>query len=182
MEEIWKDIPGYEGLYQISNLGNVKSLSRIRSNGKCFYLTKEKILKQSLSRKKHGYLCLSLTKNKNEKTHTVHSLMALTFLNHKPKGHMIVIDHINNNPLDNRIENLQIITQRENAYKKQGKYSSSYKGVSFQKKQNKWISRINIKGTVIHLGVFETEIEASDRYKKAVIELNNFTLINKNIY
>ena len=163
--EIWKDIPGYEGLYQVSNLGCVKSLPKYsyRDCGKvhCFY--KEKVLYQSKS--KHGYLYLRLSKNKDKKIYKVHQLVTMAFLNHKPCGHEIVVDHINGNKLDNRVENLQLITNRENSRRVQGSYTSSYKGVSWKKSAKKWISQIQVNKKPIHLGYFKCELAASIAYQ-----------------
>jgi hypothetical protein len=103
MEE-WKDIQGYEGLYQVSNLGRVKS-----------FIRKDKILKQH--KDSAGYLSVTLCNNGNRKKITVHKLMAIVFLNHKPQGNKIVVDHVNNIKNDNRLENLQIISQRLNCSK-----------------------------------------------------------------
>jgi len=160
--EIWKDIPGYEGLYQVSNLGNVKSLGNDRTR-------KEKILKPSVC--KYGYYHVGLYKNGKVKSTVVHQFIAMAFLNHNPCGHKLVIDHRNDNPLDNRVENLQIVTQRFNANKTQGKYTSKYKGVSWHKKANKWISNILINKKQIHLGYFNTEEEASLAYQTKLKEI-----------
>ena len=78
MVEIWKDIKGYEGLYQVSNLGRVKSLSIYRKNSVCEYYSKEKILKPL--KDKGGYLNVRLWKNKKGKTIKIHRLVACNFL------------------------------------------------------------------------------------------------------
>ena len=169
MEEIWKDIPGYEGIYQVSNLGNVKSLSREMIRGKDKFISKERILKPGNNSR--GYLQVILSKDKIQKSKTIHKLVAMAFLNHKPDGtHKLVVDHINNNSLDNRVENLQIISQRKNAYKTQGKYSSKYKGVSWSKQRKKWVVQIYINGKRCNLGFYKTELEGSYVYQN---ELNN---------
>lgn len=151
MNEIWKDIPGYENYYQVSSLGRVKSLRR------------NKVMKGSLSKK--GYPTVVLSVNTIEKNTQVHQLVAMTFLNHTPCGMGLVVDHINNNKLDNRLENLQLITQRENSYRLQGNYSSKYKGVCWFTSRKKWVSRIHIDGKTHHLGYFNTEEEASIAYQ-----------------
>jgi hypothetical protein len=168
--EVWKDIPGYEGLYQVSNLGRVKSLPKeqITANG----VVKKydgKILKGSTTTS--GYRLIVLCVNRNVKAYTIHQLVAMSFLNHKPDGHKLVIDHINDNKSDNRVENLQIVTQRVNTCKTQGKYSSKYKGVCYNKKANKWQSNIRINGKLKHLGLFKCELAASYAYQKALKEL-----------
>lgn len=159
MEEIWKDIPEYEGLYQVSNLGRLKS----------FKYGKEKNLKSPCN--KQGYHMLNLCKNGICKNMKVHQLVAMAFLGHKPKGMNIVIDHINDNPSDNRVENLQIVTQRFNARKTQGKYSSQYKGVSWYTRSNKWVSHIEINNKRYHLGYFKNEYDAHLAYQNALQNL-----------
>lgn len=95
MEE-FKDIEGYEGLYKISNLGNVKN-----KHGR--------ILKPGISR---GYLNVGMCKNKIQKTLYVHRLVAETFINNPENKEYI--DHINGMKTDNRIENLRWATHSEN--------------------------------------------------------------------
>jgi hypothetical protein len=163
MEEIWKDIPTYESLYKISNLGNIKSLPKKKYNNKGYYITKERILKPSIIG--NGYFHIVLTKDGTKKGKTVHQLVAMAFLNHNPDGHKIVVDHINNDTSDNRIDNLQLITQRENAFKTQGNYSSKYKGVCWCKHYNKWRAQIYKNGKNIFLGKFDNEEDANNAYQ-----------------
>ena len=160
--EIWKNIKGYEGLYQVSNKGNVKSLNRFRSNGG---VLKERVLKQSNDG--HGYLKVGLCKNSKINSIKVHKLVAISFLDHIPKGYEIVVDHINNIKTDNKIENLELITNRENCSKDR-KGSSKYTGVSWHKKSGKWLSSIYKNGKNNHLGLFISEIEASNTYQKSL--------------
>lgn len=111
MEEIWKDIKGYEGLYQVSNLGRVKSLER-----KTRFDNQTKIIQTSfLSNRigKRGYVVVSLFKNNKGKTIPIHRLIADAFIpnpENKP-----CIDHINTIRTDNRIENLHWVTSKENS-------------------------------------------------------------------
>ena len=165
--EIWKDVPGYEGIYQVSDMGNVKSLSReVLRNGKYPIIIKEKILKPVLN--SNGYLILGLSKNGFIKKITVHTLVAMAFFNHKPDGtHKIVVDHINNNKLDNRLVNLQLISQRENSSKDK-KGTSQYTGVRLIKSTNKWRTDIRINGNKKFLGLFTDEYEAHLVYQKAL--------------
>jgi hypothetical protein len=165
--EIWKDVPGYEGIYQVSDMGNVKSLSReVLRNGKYPIIIKEKILKPVLN--SNGYLILGLSKNGFIKKITVHTLVAMVFLNHKPDGtHKIVVDHINNNKLDNRLVNLQLISQRENSSKDKKGGTSKYVGVR-SSAINKWRAEITINGKLKYLGTFTDEYEAHLAYQKAL--------------
>ena len=107
MKEEWRDVRGYEGLYQVSNLGNVKSL--VGWNGHK-YIQRELILKPSLTTT--GYYKVSLKKLKDRKEMRVHRLVAEAFIqNIESKPY---INHIDGNPLNNVVDNLEWCTQAEN--------------------------------------------------------------------
>lgn len=152
MEEIWKTIEGYED-YQVSNYGRVKSK-------KC---SKEKISKLSIT--KHGYYTISLYKDKIKKTMNVYQLIAIAFLNHKPCGMDLVVNHKDFNKLNNHVDNLEIVTQRENTNKKHIKSISVFTGVTWCKSNKKWVSQILINNKKIHLGYFLNEIDAHNAYQ-----------------
>lgn len=100
VNEEWRDIEGYKGLYKISNLGNIIS----------FYGKYKKQLKKHYN--KSGYQIAILIKDGKYKTHYVHRLVAQAFIpntENKP-----CIDHINTDRTDNRVENLRWVTQKEN--------------------------------------------------------------------
>ena len=168
MKEIWKDIPGYEGCYQISDHGNVKSLQRkiIRSNSR-LYSAKEHLLNPIISNS--GYRIVSLRKNGNQKTYAVSALIAIAFLDHQP-DRKIVVDHINNIKTDDRLENLQVITQRINSSKDRENPKSKYIGVCWNKNKKKWHSKIHINGKQKFLGYFDDEQEAAVAYRQALKE------------
>ena len=156
--EVWKSIKDYEGLYEVSSLGRVKSLGNDKTR-------KEKILSSGIS--SGGYPVVVLCKNNSKKTRTVHQLVAEVFLGHIPNGMKLVVDHINDIRNDNRLENLQIVTTRENAFKTQGKYSSKYKGVFFNKRTNKYEAQIWSELRVNkRIGQYNTELEASNAYQE----------------
>ena len=95
--ETWKDIEGYEGLYQVSDYGNIRNVRR------------NKNLKPSLN--KYGYLIVSLFKNGNKKYFSIHRLVAEAFIpnpENKP-----TVDHINTIRTDNRVSNLRWLTHKE---------------------------------------------------------------------
>jgi NUMOD4 motif/HNH endonuclease/AP2 domain len=165
--EIWKDIPNYEGLYQVSNFGRVKSLPKLKYLGKITYYTKECIINGTLD--KDGYRIVSIYSNKSYKKIPIHKLVAITFLNYTKSSNYIVIDHIDNCKDNNNLSNLQIITHRQNSSKDRfGKYTSNYIGVSWHKKTKKWISKIFYNGKLKNLGLYNTEIEAHEAYQKAL--------------
>jgi hypothetical protein len=169
--EIWKDIPDFEGYYQVSNLGNVKSLSRtiLGKNDTPTFL-KEKMLKFSTST--NGYYQVILCKNSDRKIFKVHSLVAICFLNHIPDGtHNVVIDHINEIKTDNRIENLRLIGHRENVSRSIKDSTSTYVGVSWSKNAKKWISQITIDGKTKYLGLFDNEEDANKKYLETLKDL-----------
>lgn len=158
--EFWKTINDCPD-YLISNLGNVKSIKR----------GKERILKGGIN--KDGYIYFILCNNGFEKTKTAHQLVAQSFLNHKPCGNKMVVNHINFIRTDNRLENLEIITNRENTNKKHIKSNSKFVGVGWCVKRKKWISRIFINGKRKYLGGFDCEVEASNAYQKELLILNS---------
>jgi hypothetical protein len=110
--EIWKNVEGYEGLYQISNMGRVKTLGRKVKNTSLkrgYRETKDKILKQSIDR--YGYLKVVLNKETQKGYFTVHRLVALAFIDNplnKPS-----VDHKNTIRTDNRVKNLRWLTAKE---------------------------------------------------------------------
>lgn len=108
MEEIWKDIHGYEGLYQVSNLGRVKSLPRGKQWP--YRQTHNNIRKPKLN--KNGYLCVNLSKENNVQWFNVHRLVAMTFL---PNPYNLPeVNHKDEGRIDNRVENLEWCTHQYN--------------------------------------------------------------------
>jgi hypothetical protein len=109
-KEIWKDINGYEGYYQVSSLGNVRSLDRKRRvrNGK-YVLCKGKKLKNS---KGTHYYRVRLSIEGKSKGFNIHRLVAKAFI-HNPHNKKEV-NHIDGNKLNNNLENLEWVTKSEN--------------------------------------------------------------------
>lgn len=100
--EIWKDIKDYEMLYQISNLGNVKSL----------HCNKEKIMKLTIRSKNYPYYFVGLLKNGKRKYFAVHRLVAQAFVNNPNNYNQV--DHLDGNKLNNNANNLEWVTPKEN--------------------------------------------------------------------
>lgn len=103
MEEIWKDIAGYEGLYQVSNLGRVKSLERLANDRGSYRKIEEKIKNMRLGER--GYLIINLSKNNQLKTYRVHRLVAETFIDNPQKYSQV--NHKDGNKQNNCISNLE---------------------------------------------------------------------------
>jgi hypothetical protein len=174
--EIWKDIPNYEGYYQASSLGRIRSIQRkipYKTNKNIFCPVKNKILKQYNNH--DGYLQISLNK-KTQKTFKVHKLIALTFLG---KSNLSV-DHINGIKHDNKIINLQYLSNRDNCRKynlenKENK-TSKYLNICLPKRGSKYLVKTRYNKKNYNLGSFDNEIEAKeiiDLFNKGEIEKIN---------
>lgn len=135
MKEIWKDIPEYEKIYQVSNLGNVRVLDRfvnsaIKNNS--IVKRKGKILKQY---NKGGYLQVTLTINNKRKYYNVQRLVALAFIpnpNNLPQ-----VNHKDENPLNNNVSNLEWCTAKYNC-NYGNRNSKIYNKTSFKKGHIPW--------------------------------------------
>ena len=153
MEEIWKNIPEYEGLYQISNLGRIKSLRG-----------KSKILKQLINR--DGYYVVRLVKNKKRKEYFVHRLIAIFFIEYKNNYKYLederdkifnlkklTVNHKDKNRLNNSIKNLEWCTLRYNINYSSG--TLKVKPIEKLKKLKKYILKLdideNIKKEILNL-------------------------------
>jgi hypothetical protein len=160
-QEIWKSIPGYEN-YEASTLGKIRSLN---------YRGLGKIQELKINTTPNGYALTQLVNGLNKRKFLIHQLIAMTFLDHKPEGHKIVIDHINSDKLDNRLENIQIVTTRQNCSKEKTLKSGLPTGVTSPKRTKKFIARISINGKRQLLGSFSTPEKASQAYQKALQNL-----------
>lgn len=113
MNETWKDIKGFEGFYQVSNLGRIKSITRKIINSGCFTgacLITGRILKQGIDTS--GYNFVNLCKDKKQRSLMVHKLVAIAFIPNplnKPQ-----INHLDYNPQNNNVGNLEWVTAKEN--------------------------------------------------------------------
>ena len=129
--EIWKDITGYEGLYQVSNLGNVKSLNYNKTG-------KEKILKGGKG--KDGYLQVVLCKEDKRKTHTIHRLVATAFIDNP--NNLPQVNHIDENNTNNCVDNLEWCNCKYNI-----NYGTRNKRVSKAQENRKDISKLILQFT-----------------------------------
>lgn len=110
-QEIWKEVPGYEGYYMISNFGIVKSAERYVPQGNSMRHVKEHIKKMSINR--YGYPCVTLCREKKSRTIPIHTLLAKVFIpnpENKP-----FVDHIDTDKTNYSLSNLRWVTPKENA-------------------------------------------------------------------
>jgi len=171
---IWKNIIGYEGSYIISEFGDVVSLERVvvMKNG-----VKRPVQRTEMSPtlRKDGYLSLPLGLRNKRKTNYIHILVACAFLGHTPDSHNTIIDHKDNDKLNNHKDNLQITNVRHNSSKDQFRHNrtSKYTGVSKHSVSGKWQVYIRINGKNKNLGMFNNELQASEAYQVALNDLKN---------
>ena len=156
--EIWKDIPEFEGLYQVSNYGKIKSCKRYVNSVSIKRLVNEKLL--SLAKDKDGYLMAILCKYGSRKTVKIHRLVANAFID-KIDGKNIV-NHIDFDKSNNNIANLEWVSSLENNChsRMKMKSTSKYVGVYFCKRSNNFKTFARINGKKINLGTFKIEEEA----------------------
>jgi hypothetical protein len=121
----------------------------------------------------HGYIRLGIQINGLEKKSVrLHQLIAAAFLDYEFNGSKLVIDHIDSNPLNNNIDNLRIVTFRENVSKEKTIKSGLPVGVWFDKSRNKYFSQIYINNKHFKLGRFNTIEEASNAYHNKLKSLS----------
>lgn len=168
--EIWKDVINYEGLYQVSNLGRVRSVGRTYKTGLgVLRTTEDSIL--SLTINNSGYYCLTLFKDKKLKSKLVHRLVWEAF---NGATYLKVLHNVEGNKLDCRLSNLHIGTVRLNnsEYRLSTKKTSKFIGVSFIKNRNKWKASIFFNKKPFWLGEFKEELEAAKAYQISLNTIN----------
>lgn len=153
--EIYTKIKGFEN-YAISNFGNVLNIKT------------QKFLKSS--KDGNGYLFVKLCKNEKRIMRKIHRLIAEHFIDN-PNNYPCV-DHIDRDRTNNSISNLRWTTSQINSrnMSKKNNCSSIYKGVCFYKKNNNWCSRIVNNYKRIHIGYYNTELEAAVAYNKYITD------------
>lgn len=158
VEEVYMDVLGFEGLYKVSNYGNVLGLK------------KGKILKPDTD--KDGYKIITLSKRPLQKKFKVHRLVYYTFV---PDGERDKqINHLDKDKANNKLSNLETVTLRENNTHRfaDKKTSSKYRGVTRDERYNVWRAQIQVNKVKKHLGQFKTEEEAYEAYLKALKQAN----------
>jgi len=182
--EIWKNIDGYEDRYMLSNLGRIKVKERMavsKDNANIIYYES---LKLNTLNKKSGYYICTLYNDTGHKSFLIHRLIAIYFI--KNPLNYCRVNHINSIRNDNRIENLEWCSNRENVLhgfikgSSRKPKTSKYAGVSFDKVNNRWRAMIYLTELKKQkaLGTFLTEEDAYAAYLSANKEHN---IVNKYI-
>lgn len=138
--EEWKDVVGYEGLYQVSNLGRIRSLNRLCKSGRGYVIHKLSGKIMSLKVHKKGYLEVSLSLNGKRRMHKVHRLVAIAFIEN-PQS-LKEVNHKDENTKNNSVENLEWCSSKYNA-----NYGSRNKRTSLAR--SKAILQYNLNEEVI---------------------------------
>jgi len=145
MSEKWTSIPGYIGLYQVSDLGKVRALEKLDMIGR---KRKEKLLKPSIGHK--GYAKVTLYKNNIRKVIFVHRLVTWVFVRELPKGmKKLQINHVDGDKTNNSLANLEIVTPKENArHAKENGLTTAYE----KGRNNKYARKVTclLDGKVVH--------------------------------
>jgi hypothetical protein len=163
--EIWKSILGYERYYEISNIGRVRGIERFVKHPNGGLLKKNvKYLKPSSNGT--GYMRIMFSKDGLRKEYYVHRLIMEAFVG-KSSLH---INHKNGIRDDNRLENLEYVTIRENQHKRNLNRTLP---LGVQKVRNKYRAVIGINGKKVHLGYFDTVEDASFAFKNKLKTINN---------
>jgi len=159
VSEEWLPVVGLEGSYEVSNTGKVRSIDRVVSvNSGYIRPLKGVLLKGFLVN--GGYLQVDMHINGERIRRLVHSLVSESFIGNSD----LTVDHIDGDKLNNKVENLEYVTQRENIHRyRKGKRDLPI-GVSFCRDRNKYRAEIYIDGRSRHIGRYTTPEEAREAY------------------
>ena len=173
MEELWLPVPDFEGYYEVSNLGRIKSLSRI------VHVT-NRVLKEkfnSMHLKRDGYHSVLLRKPGVKKTIQLHRIVAKAFI--KNPDNKDAVNHIDGNKLNNCVNNLEWVSNRENSCHYYSNINSGTPvGVHYRKERNKYCAHIHVNKKKVWLGQYDTKEQA---YEARVNYLKSENIINKYI-
>lgn len=146
-DEVWRPIQGYEGLYEVSNLGNMACVRR----------GKRRNLK--ISPNNSGYGTVKLFKNNKGRTFRAHRIVAIAFISAPDCPSKLEVNHKNHNRLDNCVVNLEWCNRRANA-----SHAHKKKLSGIRKCRNRWQGLVHHNGKSVHLGTFDTPEEAHNSY------------------
>jgi hypothetical protein len=171
---IWKDVVGYEGIYEVSDQGQIRSVDRMVNCRGGKRMAKGKVLAPHPSDRPYLHVVLQ---NGKRATKRVHKIVAEAFFG-PDNGR--VIDHKNGIVTDNRVENLEYVTYRENCFRgknsEKGEKTSKFRGVYLrpkkkgERKNDLWGAKISFNQKNFYIGTFETEKEAHLAYESMKME------------
>lgn len=140
MTEIWKDVKGYEGLYQVSNMGRVRSVARVVTWKN--QQTKSYKSRMMKIREKNGYRVVSLYKNHKSKDNRVHRLVADAFIENP--NNLPFINHIDEDKSNNKVDNLEWCTRQYN-----NNYGRRNEKISIKQRENAYRKRMAVLSAII---------------------------------
>ena len=166
LNEKFIPIKDYEMQYELSNLGRVRSIERFKKNHSKLNLLKSKIL--IIQKNQKGYCYVRLFKNNKRKVFIIHTHVWDYFGDKLRNSFELQVDHIDNNKSNNKIDNLQLLTNRQNRIKETIGKRQIPLGV-YPLPSGNYYSKIQINKKVIYLGCFNNVKEASLTYQKRAI-------------
>ena len=162
MQEVFKPVVGYEGLYEVSDLGRVKSLGKCSTRG--FNLS-NRILKGVNNGV--GYLGVQLYRDGTPKRFSIHRLVMTSFVGESS----LIVDHINEDKEDNRLLNLEYVTNRDNSLRYRTNNNKRGLPVGVYLNKGKYLANIRICGKKKYLGSYDTPEQASIEYQHELLKL-----------
>lgn len=173
MKEIWLPIKGYEGKYEISNFGRAKSLAKEWLSGHVKRIKPDTIFRPGSD--KRGYFAITLRKDNKSTTFKIHHLVWDHFGDRPRNGRKLQVDHKDENKQNNHIDNLQLLTNRQNVHKSLliNKTNDLPLGVIRVKQTTKYLAKIKLNGKTKFLGYYKTIAEAQQVYNNKLEEIEN---------
>lgn len=169
-----RPIPGWEGMYSATSDGQIISEERTVKCPLWERTQKEKTLKPVYN-KKTGYFTVQLCRNNTAKRYYVHRLVGSAFHLIDFNNPKQQIDHVDNNPRNNHLDNLRAATSSENMAwgpkSTNSNNTSGFRGVCLDRRNKKWHARIMVNRKSKHLGYFEEKLDAARAYDEAAREL-----------
>lgn len=168
--EIWKDVPGFSGSYQVSNFGRIKSFPKLKKSrrGVAAYLTKEKI--RTFNNKKHYPIVDLYHENGKCEYIALHRLVAKCFIPNP--NNLPFVNHKDTVKTNNHVDNLEWISHRENVSHGNLSRSSKPIGASWKPSIKRWVATIMLNKKQKYLGSFLTQEDAGKAYQMALIKFN----------
>ena len=157
--ETWRDIDGYAGLYQVSNLGRVRSVPRKTYCGPVYGYRRNRGRVLHLHTRINGYTFLTICKNGKPKSFDVHRFVAKAFCHVTPGAYEV--DHIDRDKQNNRAYNLRWVHSSDNKYNscRRDSAASRFNGVKLSHK--KWRATVRVGKKIVCIGTFKDEISAA---------------------